>query len=69
VKKAVFRIILPGLAAGGLCGAAVGLGLASPLVGVGAAVTVGIGIALLVARAKRSARREQDLTDAWRSDA
>jgi ABC-type uncharacterized transport system permease subunit len=69
VKKAILRIVLPGLVAGGLCGAAVGFGLASPLVGVGAAVTVGICIALLVVRATRSARGESDLTAGRRSDA
>jgi outer membrane lipoprotein SlyB len=53
MKKVVLRVVLLGLVAGGLCGAAVGLGYASPLAGVAGAVLVGIAVGALVARAKK----------------
>ena len=53
MNKTVARIVVLGLAAGGLCGASVGFGLTSPLVGVGGAVAVGIGVAVLVTRATK----------------
>ena len=55
MNKAMLRIVLLGLVAGGLCGAAVGLGYAPPLAGVASAVVVGVAVGALVARAKRRA--------------
>jgi hypothetical protein len=51
--RATFKIVLPGLLAGGLCGAAVGLGFVRPAWGIGAAILVAILIGLSVRRARR----------------
>jgi outer membrane lipoprotein SlyB len=56
MNKTMARIVLLGLVAGGLCGAAVGLGYASQLAGVAGAIVVGVAVATLVARAKKRAR-------------
>ena len=53
MKTKVLPSILLGLVAGGMCGAAVGLGMVSPFVGVGGAVVVAVAVGLLVARAKK----------------
>jgi hypothetical protein len=52
-NRAVFKIVLPGLLAGGLCGAAVGLGFVQPAWGIGAAILVALVIALSVRRTRR----------------
>ena len=55
MNNVTLRIVLLGLAAGSLCGAAVGLGYAPPLAGVAGAAAVGILVGALVARAKKKA--------------
>jgi hypothetical protein len=47
-------VVLGGLVAGGIAGAGVGLGWYSPVVGVGLAVLVGLGVATQVRLARRS---------------
>jgi uncharacterized protein YcfJ len=56
LRKRVLRTVLLGLVAGGLCGAAVGLGLVPPLVGVAGAALAGGVVALRVAKARNAAR-------------
>lgn len=51
--RATFSIVLPGLLAGGLCGAAVGLGVVQPIWGIGAAISIALVIALFVWRTRR----------------
>jgi hypothetical protein len=48
--RATFRVLIPGLVAGGLCGAAVGLGLISPGWGIVAAIGVALYVGLSVLR-------------------
>jgi hypothetical protein len=50
-RRATMRIAFPGLIAGGLCGAAIGLDLVSQPVGIAAAIVVGVVVAVLVIRA------------------
>jgi hypothetical protein len=52
-RRAAMKIVLPGLIAGGLCGAAVGFEVVSQPVGVAAAIVVGIVVGLWVLRSKR----------------
>ncbi len=53
LPRAVFTVVLPGLVAGGLCGAAVGIGLVPPVVGVACAVLCGLYIGYAVWRTRR----------------
>jgi outer membrane lipoprotein SlyB len=55
MNKVALRVVLLGLVAGGLCGAAVGLGYAPPFAGVAGAIVVAIAVGALVARAKKRA--------------
>jgi uncharacterized membrane protein (UPF0136 family) len=48
--RATFRVVIPGLVAGGLCGAAVGLGLIGQAWGIAAAIGVALYIGLSVLR-------------------
>lgn len=53
-SRRVRLVILGGLVAGGLAGAGVGLGWYGPVVGVGLAVLVGLGVGAQVFLARRS---------------
>lgn len=53
-------LIVAALAAGGLAGAGVGLGWYPPVVGVGAAVLIGLGTGVVVFRRARLARRVRE---------
>ena len=50
-------VVLGGLVAGGVAGAGVGLGWYGPVVGVGVAVLVGLGVGTQVFLARRSKRQ------------
>ena len=51
--RTIFRSVIPGLLAGGLCGAAVGLDLVAPAWGVAAAIGVGLYIGISVLRIRQ----------------
>jgi uncharacterized membrane protein (UPF0136 family) len=51
--RATFRVLIPGLVAGGLCGAAVGLGLIRQGWGIVAAIGVALYVGLSVLRIRR----------------
>jgi hypothetical protein len=53
LARASFRIVLPGLVAGGLCGAAVGLGYVAPAWGIAGAIVVALFVAVNVLRTRR----------------
>jgi len=53
LTRATLKIILPGLVAGGLCGAAVGLGVVPPIFGTAAAIGVGLAVGFMVVRKRR----------------
>lgn len=48
------KVVLPGLAAGGGCGAAVALGWVPPALGVGSAIVVAIAVGWAVHRIRKS---------------
>lgn len=58
LARSLLKAILPGLAAGGLCGAAVAKGIMPPLAGVAAAVAIGIYIGFAVRHIRRSFKDE-----------
>jgi hypothetical protein len=52
-RQAMIKIVFPGLVAGGLCGAAVGLDLVPQPFGIAAAIAVGVVVAVLLFRVNR----------------
>ncbi|VXB08651.1 hypothetical protein MASSI9I_100097 [Massilia sp. 9I] len=58
--RSLFRLLIPGLLAGGLCGAAVGMGLVDPGVGIPAAVCVALIVGLSIRRLRRRLKEASD---------
>ncbi|WP_148590782.1 hypothetical protein [Aquisphaera giovannonii] len=54
VRRRLARVIIPGLCAGGACGAGVGLGLYPPAVGIAGSVAVAVLVGLAVRRLRIS---------------
>lgn len=55
--RAIFKVILPGLIAGGLCGAAVGLGLVERVWGIVAAIGLALFVGMCVLRVRHRSRQ------------
>lgn len=53
LTRATFKVVLPGLIAGGVCGAAVGLGWVSQPLGIAAAIGVGLWVGVAVFQTRR----------------
>lgn len=51
--RAVFGIVIPGLAAGGICGAAIAMGLVPAYIGIAAALGIAIYLFVSVLRIRR----------------
>jgi len=59
ITRATFKVVVPGLVAGGICGATVGLGYVAQPVGIALAIVVGVWVGFSVLWARRRVKTRE----------